>query len=183
MTEQQQKQLEYPGSCHSKHIETFEQWFREFQKFEKKHGAYKELSHVLDTLVNLRSRMNEAEVALYRQPYMKVQVIVNDLVSSVERWPVYTKQEIKQELIDQLAEYNDDEIESGITLSVNCIVKDGNDLTPRYKVGLHTDGFGCREEVERCIEAGEIHWMGIHCDRIQVDCRLILNNFFEYGGE
>ena len=115
MTEQQQKQLEFPGSCHSKHIESFEQWCREFRRFEIKHGAYEELSNVLDALVVLRSRIDKAEVALYRQPYMKVQVIktsVDGVISDVEKWPVYTEQEIKQELIDQLAEYNNDEIES-----------------------------------------------------------------------
>ena len=92
---------------------------------------------------------------------------------SVEDWPVMTEEDVKDALFDLLADFDDAEIDFGITVAINCIIKDGDDLTPQYEVGIHTDGLGGREEVERCIEAGEIDWLGLHDPTINTTVELL----------
>ena len=86
-----------------------------------------------------------------------------------ENWPCLSEDQVKEELLNQLSGYNDTEVMSGITLSINYIdAYDTHDA--RYNTGINTDGIESVEEVERCIEAGAIEWLGLD----EFGCRTIV---------
>ena len=70
----------------------------------------------------------------------------------IEVWPVLSLDEVKTELIEQLDDFTQDEIEDGITVSIDYIDRETN--KPKLFAHLHTS---INSEKQKCIEYLQEH--------------------------
>lgn len=95
-----------------------------------------------------------------------------------ESWPVLTRDEVKEELHYQLSGFDDEEIERGVTICVDCVI----DGEPIFNCGLlNTEG--SREDVARQIDDGQIAWGGIQTFGYTVNCSLVDNDLCASGSD
>lgn len=65
--------------------------------------------------------------------------------SNIEVWPVFTDEELKNEMLDLLDLYTKEEIEAGISLYIKHIDESNN---PVFDKGIDTDGLTVCEVIE-----------------------------------
>ena len=70
----------------------------------------------------------------------------------IEVWPILSLDEVKSELIEQLGDFTQDEIEDGITVSIDYIDRETN--KPKLFAHLHTS---INSEKQKCIEYLQEH--------------------------